>query len=58
MGTKYTPFAVSTQVVAGINYKFICNGESINGTPSLAIIKVHRPLQGEPEFLTITEIDQ
>lgn len=58
MGTKYTPFAVSTQVVAGINYKFICNGESINTAPSVAVINIHRPLQGEPEFLSITEIDQ
>ncbi|MDE1465827.1 hypothetical protein [Spartinivicinus poritis] len=57
-GVKYTPFAVSTQVVAGTNYKFICNGESIHPdvAPTAVIIKVHRPLHGEPEVLSINDI--
>lgn len=30
VGVEYTPLAVSTQVVAGTNYRFRCSGETAN----------------------------
>ncbi len=37
-GVNYEPLIVATQVVAGTNYKFICNAEAVvlNPRPNLA----------------------
>ncbi|GAB2874395.1 hypothetical protein GCM10027044_41190 [Hymenobacter ruber] len=54
VGVKYTPQAVSTQVVAGTNYKFECNATM---PPSnaiwRAIVEIYAPLQGQPHVVSI-----
>lgn len=56
-GVEYTPESVATQVVAGLNYRFICTARTVTLHPETyrAAITVYRPLpgRGEPE---ITEI--
>jgi hypothetical protein len=48
-GAKWTPFAVSTQVVAGTNYRFLCGVSLVTAKPveKLAIAKIFRSLDGE-----------
>lgn len=55
VGVIYTPREVSTQVVAGTNYRFRCDAEvpGPSGTKYAAMIEIHQPLQGQP---TITAI--
>lgn len=56
-GVKYTPMNVSTQVVAGTNYRFLCKGKSPErgGEKFYAVITIHKPLpqQGEPRIISI-----
>lgn len=60
VGVGYTPVKVSTQVVNGTNYRFLCKsilpmaGGNIEGT---AIIEIHQPLKGEPMVVSITDAD-
>ncbi|WP_222937634.1 hypothetical protein [Spartinivicinus ruber] len=60
VGVGYTPFAVSTQVVAGTNYKFICNAQPTypDAAPYAVVIKVYQSLDGELELLSITDISE
>lgn len=55
LGVGYEPSAVSTQVVAGTNYKFRAIGTII--VPDMpqfhAIIKIFEPLEGEPVLISI-----
>lgn len=57
VGVKYTPESVATQVVAGINYRFICTAKTLTPKPETyqTEITVYKPLpgQGDPK---ITEI--
>ncbi len=50
-GVDYEPLIVATQVVAGTNYKFICNAEAVvlNPRPYLAEISIFQPLPSEKE---------
>lgn len=50
-GVDYEPLIVSTQVVAGTNYKFICNAEAVvlNPRPYLAEVSIFQPLPSEEE---------
>lgn len=50
-GVKYSPVAVSAQVVSGMNYKFFCNTESVTLYPRLgaAIVSIYAPLPGQGE---------
>lgn len=54
-GVNYTPLAVATQVVSGINYKFLCEAKVVipEAVPYNTLVTVYAPLQGEP---VITEI--
>lgn len=54
-GASYEPLAVATQVVSGLNYKFICNARTISPNPvdDLAIITVYQSLSGELEVLSV-----
>lgn len=49
LGVKYTPKMVSTQVVAGVNYRFRCDATV---PPSYAIweaiVEIYKPLNGDP----------
>ena len=47
---KFTPISVSTQVVSGINYKFISKCEDAAGIAStMCEITIYEPLSGNPE---------
>lgn len=48
VGVQYTPEAVSTQVVAGKNYRFQSKAQQ-PGAPATwnATVEIHKPLQGK-----------
>ena len=58
LGVNYTPVAVATQVVAGLNYCFICEGQVVYpGTPENAYkVYIHAPLHGDPQLTAIERI--
>ena len=52
----YTPQSVSTQVVAGLNYKFRCTyADSADGSSGHCWVTIYKPLQGDPEMTGITK---
>ncbi|NDI97920.1 hypothetical protein GWA97_02410 [Flavobacterium sp. LaA7.5] len=57
VGVKYTPIAVSTQVVAGMNYRFKCEASM---PPSdviwEAIVEIFKPLNGAPYVTGIVRL--
>jgi len=57
LGVKYTPKKVSTQLVNGTNYRFMC---SASMPPSNAvweaIISIYKPLTGAPYITGIQRI--
>lgn len=59
-GVSYTPESVATQVVAGMNYRFVCTATSTTLQPETyrAEIIVYRPLpgQGDPKITKITRL--
>lgn len=59
-GVEYKPMNVATQIVAGVNYRYLCKARRIDesgkkGKRFYAAIVVHKPLagQGEPRILSI-----
>lgn len=59
VGGHYEPFAVATQIVAGTNYKFLCNATLVTNPPKdyTAKVVVFAPLDGEPSITSIDELD-
>lgn len=57
VGVDYKPETVSTQVVAGMNYRFKCQA-SIPPAEVIweAIIEVYKPLDGKPHITGITKL--
>lgn len=57
----YTPLSVSTQVVAGTNYKFYCrlSDENAENNPSHCWLTIYKPLpgQGEPKVTSVEKVD-
>ncbi len=55
IGVKYSPVAVSSQVVSGMNYKFFCNTEASTLYPRLgaAIVSIYAPLKGDAHITHI-----
>ena len=49
VGVKYTPLGVQSQLVAGSNYRFLCNATTVTPDPHtfLTIVFVFKPLPGE-----------
>ena len=49
------PLSVSTQVVAGTNYLFLCTMSGFNRPPTETMVKIFRPLpgRGEPELIVV-----
>lgn len=41
VGARYVPFAVSEQLVAGMNYKFLCNGNPATLLPVSGLYSLH-----------------
>jgi len=56
VGVKYSPVAVATQVVAGMNYSFFCNSQGIypQAVSHPAMVNIQVPLNGEPTVTNIT----
>lgn len=56
VGVKYTPWAYSTQVVAGTNYKFYCTTETMShrSRRGQAVIQVYVDLDGDIDEPKIT----
>jgi hypothetical protein len=58
VGVKYTPLAFATQVVAGLNYCFLCQGQVVSpGNPEFAaLVYIYAPPGGDPHITGITRI--
>ncbi|MBR7781819.1 hypothetical protein [Undibacterium luofuense] len=58
LGVSYTPQMVSTQVVAGTNYRYKCLASLVS--PAIgqweAIVQIYQPLQGAPHITHITPV--
>jgi len=52
---KLAPLSVATQVVAGINYLFVCTTSGFNRPPTETMVKIFKPLpgRGEPELIVM-----
>ncbi len=55
VGVTYTPVAFASQVVAGLNYSFLCNAAGVypGGVNQAAIIDIYQAPNGIPK---ITEV--
>ncbi len=55
VGVQYKPIAVSTQVVAGMNYSFFCNSKGVypdaHTTP--AMVEIYKPIDKDPRISSI-----
>ena len=58
LGVRYSPVAVSTQIVSGINYKFFCNTQAATVMPlnGAAIVSIYAPLKGEAHITHIQNL--
>lgn len=58
-GVNYTPIAVATQVLSGINYKFFCNSQVIypNAPNKTAMVTIYVPVDGPIHVTEIKPID-
>lgn len=61
LGVDYDPILVSTQVVAGTNYKFFCNARVVYPEapwyPAIVIIFQPLPGKGDPHVTEIKKIN-
>lgn len=59
VGVSYRPIAVSTQVVAGTNYSFFCNGTPTypNATTYAAMLEVYQQPDGSIHLTEIKRVD-
>ena len=55
VGVAYTPVLVSTQVVAGMNYRFTTDALGVypGAEPYQAYVFIFKPLDGPPELVNI-----
>lgn len=53
VGVNYTPLALATQVVNGMNYSFFCNAQAVypNAPHEGAVVSIHRP-PSQPPYIT------
>jgi hypothetical protein len=57
VGVDYTPTAVSTQVVAGMNYRFKCTAQVPPAEVIWeAVIEIFAPLDGKPHITNISRV--
>jgi hypothetical protein len=49
VGVVYTPVAFASQVVAGINYCYLCNAKGVypGARESAAMVHIYQPLPGQ-----------
>lgn len=59
VGVDYEPLLVSTQVVAGTNYRFFCNAKVVYpSSPNYAaMVQIFKSLQGDITISTIQRLD-
>lgn len=59
LGVHYTPLAVATQVVAGINYRFFCNAQGAypGALNEAVIVQIYKPLEGAAHITSITKVN-
>lgn len=59
VGVRYTPLAFATQVVAGLNYCFLCEGQVVSpeNPEFAALIYIYAPPGGDPHITGITRIN-
>lgn len=57
-GSCFEPLIVSTQVVAGTNYRFICNAKMVTNPPKqyTADVRIYKPLKEKAVITHIEEI--
>ncbi|WP_445946263.1 hypothetical protein [Shewanella sp.] len=60
VGVKYSPVAVASQVVSGINYSFFCNAEVVvpSSTVYPAMVDVYKPLNGPAQLTHIGKLNR
>lgn len=58
VGVQYSPVAVATQVVAGLNYAFFCNAQipGLGNSIYPAMVNVYQPLDGSAVITHIQKI--
>jgi hypothetical protein len=56
LGVKYTPLSVSTQVVEGTNYRFLCDGKVVspNAETQQYMVQIYQSPRGVPEVTSIS----
>ena len=59
VGVVYEPFAVAKQIVAGTNYKFLCNATMMTNPTKeyTAEVIIYKPLESEAVLTHIVEVD-
>lgn len=59
VGVGYTPLAVATQVVNGMNYAFFCNSRiAVPGVESYnSLVIIYKPISGEPILKEIKKVN-
>lgn len=57
-GAQYTPLAFASQVVAGINYCFICEVQyaTLPTNENAVLVYIYQPLDGRPHHYRIIPI--
>ncbi len=55
LGVDYTPVAVASQVVEGMNYDFFCNAKVVypGASNEAAMVSIYAPLKGDPHITKI-----
>ncbi len=58
VGVGYKPKSVATQVVAGVNYRFICDAQPVypGARPYEAMVEIYKPLEGSAVITHISRI--
>ena len=59
IGVSYDPIAVATQVVAGVNYRFLCNAKVVspNAPTECKLVQFYVPIGSEdPTQLSIQNV--
>ena len=58
IGVEYTPVALASQVVEGVNYKFFCNAKGVypGATNEAVMIEIYAPLNGTPHIVKIQKV--
>ena len=59
-GVDYEPLKVATQVVAGTNYRFLCNATVVypDAETTLKYVFIYLPLDGDPEIIEIVDVEE